>query len=196
MKQHKAVYTLGTWSVGVILGLMAACAGADTPARTDELVAQIEARYANGGQLGAAAAGGRSGVGGSGSGAGGSGGGTMSGNAGAGGGSSGGGCDGFAILETNCSGSACHDQQNSSPGALSNFVLDESTAGAFAGEQSDQCANSDNAPVFDPDNPAASLVIKKITNTSACGGRMPLGAPTQKLTDEELTCVKNWIGTL
>jgi len=209
MKQHKAVYTLGTWGVGVSLGLMAACAGGDTPARTSALENEIAVAFAGAQPLGAA--GGGSGVGGSGAvstGGGGSvgtgtGGGTMAGNAGSGsmtagpgGGSSSGGCDGFAILESKCSGGPCHDQQNSGPGTLSNFVLDEATAAAFVGEPSGNCASSDNAPIFDADNPAASLVIKKITNTASCGGRMPLGATTQQLTDAELTCVKDWIGTL
>ncbi|MEO8182195.1 MAG: hypothetical protein ABI895_25450 [Deltaproteobacteria bacterium] len=197
MKQHKAMYTLGTWSAGVILGLMAACAGGDTPARTSELENQIAVAYAGAQPLGGGTGGGGSGTGGGAStGSGGSGGGAMTGGAGAGGGSSSGDCDGFGILKSKCGGSACHDQQNSSPGALSNFVLDETTAEAFVDESSAQCASSDNAPVFDPDNPAASLVVKKITNTSACGGRMPLGARTQTLTDAELTCVKTWIGTL
>jgi hypothetical protein len=197
MKQHQAVYTLGTWSVGVTLGLMAACAGGDTPARTPELVEQIAVMYAGAEPVGAAAAGGGSGIGGSGgSAATGSGGSTMAGTAGAGAGSSSGACDGFAILETKCSGGSCHSQQNSGPGALSNFVLDETTAAAFEGEQSSNCAEQDNAPIFDAGNPAASLVVKKITNTASCGGRMPLGASTQGLTDAELTCVKNWIATL
>jgi len=195
MKQHKAVNTLGTWSVGVILGLMAACAGSDTPARTSELEDQIAVAYAGKAPSGGGSGGGSGTGGGAATGSGGSGGGAMAGGAGAGGSSSAG-CDGFMILKTKCSGSACHDQQNSSPGALSNFVLDETTAGAFEGEPSDTCADLDNAPVFDADNPAASLVIKKITATSSCRGRMPIGATTQALTDAELTCVKNWIGTL
>jgi hypothetical protein len=197
MKQDNAVYTLGTWSVGVILGLLAACAGSDTPTRPPGFAEQIAELYAGAEPVGAAAAGGGSGTGGSGAGGSavtGSGGGTGMGTGGGGGSSSG--CDGFAILKLKCSGGPCHDQQNSSPGSLSNFVLDESTAAAFAGEESDQCASSDNSPVFDPDNPAASLVVKKITATTACGNRMPLGATTQALTDAELTCVKTWIGTL
>jgi hypothetical protein len=198
MKQDNAVYTLGTWSVGVLLGVTAACAGSDTPARTTELENQIAVMYAGAEQMGAAAAGGGSGTGGSAAtGAGGS---TLVGSGGssmtgAGGGASGA-CDGFALLETKCGGGSCHGQPSSRPGALSNFALDESTAAAFANEESDQCADTDNSPIFDPDNPAASLVIKKITATTACGGRMPLGAPKQDLTDAELTCVKTWIGTL
>ena len=192
MKQSKIVYTAGTWSVGVILGLMAACAGGDTPARTPELVEQIAVMYAGAEPTGAAAAGGGAMTGSGGSQQSGSGGSTAVGNGGSGSAA----CDGFAILKTNCGGSVCHDQQNSSPGSLSNFVLDETTAAAFVDEQSDQCASTDNSPIFDAQNPAASLVVKKITATTACGVRMPLGAQTQKLTDAELTCVKTWIASL
>lgn len=197
MKQDNAVYTLGTWRLGALLGLMAACAGSDTPARTTELENQIAVIYAGASPTGAAAAGGGSGIGGSA--ATGSGGSTVGGGGssmtGAGGGSIGG-CDGFALLETKCGGGSCHGQPSSRPGGLSNFALDESTAAAFANQESDQCSDTDNASVFDPDNPAASLVIKKIIYTTDCGKRMPLGATTQALTEAELTCVKTWIGTL
>jgi hypothetical protein len=211
--QDRAILTLGCWSLGVTLGLMAACAGGDTPARDDELEQQIANKYAGGGPVGSAGgAGGGTAAGGSGggaaSGAGGSsanpgtGGSTMAGEAGSGSvaagaggsGSSASSCDGFAILNGKCGGGACHGSEQA--GGLSNFALDEQTAKGFAGETSANCASSDNAPIFDPDNPAASLVVKKITATAACGGRMPLGATTQQLTDEELTCVKDWIKTL
>jgi hypothetical protein len=213
MKQDKAVYAYATWGVGVIFGLMAACAGGNTPSRTEEFENQIAVRYAGAEPLGVAAAGGGSGLGGSGTGgsggastgsggsqASGSGGTTMAGSSGSGGapagmgGGSSSGCDGFAILQAKCGGGPCHGSQQS--GSLSNFVLDETTAEAFADEPSSSCESRDNAPIFNPDNPPASLVIKKILATTDCGGRMPLGATTQQLTDAELTCVQDWISNL
>ena len=112
---------------------------------------------------------------------------------GTGGGSSSSACDGFALL-SKCSGGACHS--STSPGGLSNFALDETTAKGFAGQQSSTCKSQDNAPIFDPENPAASLVVKKITATSSCGGRMPLGASMQALTNDELDCLEDWISSL
>ena len=47
--------------------------------------------------------------------------------------------------------------------------------------------------VFDPANPSASLVIQKVQGTSTCGGKMPIGPA---LTDDEIQCIEDWIGTL
>jgi hypothetical protein len=110
-----------------------------------------------------------------------------------GGGSSGGGsCDGFAILESKCGGGSCHGTGTS----FTPFAASEDDAPDFVGEQSVSCGAQDNAPIFNPDNPAASLVVRKITGTQSCGGRMPLGATMQALTDSELDCLETWIGGL
>jgi hypothetical protein len=201
MMQDRTILTLGFWSLGMTLGLVTACAGGDTPARDSDLEDRIANMYA-GGQTasvgGSTGTGGTAGTGLGGSAAQGTGGGTAggAGSASMAAGGASGGCDGYAILKSKCSGAPCHDQQSSGPGVVSNFVLDQMTAKGFADEPSATCGSSDNAPIFDPENPAASLVVKKITATSSCGGRMPLGASTQQLTDAELTCVKDWIGTL
>jgi hypothetical protein len=192
----------------VLLGsLVAACAGGDTPSRTDELEQQIANEYAPG-RVGAAAGAGGGGAGGSSaSGAGGSatgnGGssGTMAGTAGSSGmpvtgtggsGSTGGACDGFAILKTNCSGGSCHGAGT----GFTPFAAEEGDAPNFVGEQSMICGSQDNAAIFDSDTPSASLVVKKILATTSCGGRMPAGATTQALTDEQVACVESWIGSL
>src|SRR6185295_13294161 len=160
------ILTLGLWSLGVTLGLVAACAGGDTPARDDELEQRIADKYASGGPV-ASAGGAGGGTAASGSGGGtangggggssanpGTGGSTIAGEAGSGsvaagaggGGSTDTGCDGFAILNGKCGGGSCHGSEQA--GGLSNFALDEQTAKGFAGETSANCASSDNAPVF------------------------------------------------
>jgi hypothetical protein len=66
------------------------------------------------------------------------------------------------------------------------------TAETFVGEESPIC--SGDGDVFDTGSPAASLVVEKMRGTSPCGGQMPLGAPP--LSDEDITCVEEWIGSL
>lgn len=192
-------------------GLVVACAGTDTPETDADFRDQLAAQYGGGQGAGTgtggtgSGAGGGSGVGGtSASGSGGSatgaGGGAMAGAAGGstvggtGGGSSSSACDGFALLSSKCGGGSCHGGMTA--GGLSNFALDETTAKGFADQQSNTCKMQDNAPIFDPANPAASLVVKKITATASCGGRMPLGASTQALTGDELDCLEDWISAL
>jgi hypothetical protein len=220
MMQDKTIRAMGSWLRGIsarpeqlgvaltavlalaTLGSMAACAGTDTPETDPEFRDQLAAQY-GGGRAGTG--GSSSGVGGSGAtGVGGSatgaGGGAMAGAAGGstvggtGGGSSSAACDGFALLSTKCGGGSCHGAPSS--GSLSNFALDETTAKAFAGEESSSCQSTDNSAVFNPDNPAASLVVKKILKTTDCGSRMPLGATMQALTDDEVDCLEDWISTL
>jgi hypothetical protein len=224
--QDKTIRALGSWLRGVSarpepigmtlaaalalvsVGSMAACAGTDTPETDAEFRDQLAAQY-GGGRVGtggsSTGAGGGSGAGGSGAtGSGGSatgaGGGAMAGAAGGstvggtGGGSSSAACDGFALLSTKCGGGSCHGAPSS--GSLSNFALDETTAKAFAGEESSSCQSTDNSAVFNPDNPPASLVVKKILKTTDCGSRMPLGATMQALTDDEVDCLEDWISTL
>ena len=215
--QDKMIRALGSWQIGVTLtaalGLaavgLAACAGSDTPETDASFRDQITAMYAPGQVagtgMGGNGAGGGSGVGGSSAtGSGGSttgaGGGAMAGTAGGGsvagtgGGSSSASCDGFALLSSKCGGGSCHGSPTST--GLSNFAFDETTAKAFAGQQSNQCKATDNADVFDPGTPENSLVVKKILKTTDCGVRMPLGATMQALTDDEVDCLEDWISSL
>jgi len=222
--QDKAILTLGSWgfgtgwSFGLACALSAACAGGDTPQRDDTTEGNIAIAYAgrqqtaNAGSTGMGTGGSSSGTGGSGSGTGGSttqveagAGGTASGgSAGSGdvaeGGSSGsgstaGGCDGFAIIELKCGGGSCHG--GPSGGFLSGFAASEDQAATYAGQPSMTCsAQGDNADIFNPDNPGASLVLQKIAGTSACGSAMPLGSPANSLPPEDIDCIEEWIGSL
>lgn len=187
--QDQAIRTLGrVCGVAVLLGaLIAACAGSDTPARTSELEQLIEDTYTNRGQVGAGAgAGAGGGAGSSAMGTGGSAGGSMG-----MGGASGGGCDGFAILQTNCSGPTCHGAGT----GFTPFAAALADVEDFVDTASDICGSQDNAAIFNPENPAASLVIRKAAGTSACGGRMPPGG-VGYLSQADIDCLQTWIGSL
>lgn len=186
--QDHAIRTLGTiCGVAVLLGaFVAACAGTDTPARTDELEQLIADTYTNRGQVGAGAGAGAGGGGGSATGGSSSGGSSSMGTGG-----SGSGCDGFAVLEANCSGSTCHGAGT----GFTPFAASLEDASDFVDTGSAICGSQDNAPIFNPDNPAASLVVRKAAGTSACGGRMPPGNGPY-LSQADLECLQTWIGSL
>jgi hypothetical protein len=191
MMQDQAIRALrSVCGVSVLLGaLIAACAGNDTPARTDELEQLIADTYGRGNQTGAGASGGNGAGGSSSSGTGGSAGGSMVGMGGSGSSA----CNGFELLAASCSGSVCHSAPTS--GALTNFVFDEATAAALEGQPApgSNCT-TDSAPVFDSGNPAASLVMKKISGSASCGQRMPPGGPF--LEQADIDCIQTWIESL
>jgi hypothetical protein len=216
MMQDRAILTLGNWgfgagwSFGLACALSAACAGGDTPP-TDTAEQLVAVAYAGGtvaqaGSTGMGTGGSSSGTGGStsqpsngGSTSGGAGGGSagtgaVSTGGTAGPGSTAGGCDGFKILQTSCGMSSCHG--GPSGGFLSGFAASEAAAATYAGEQSMTCAATDNAEIFNPDNPASSLVIKKIEGSSGCGSPMPLGSAAGSLSDEDMDCIEEWISNL
>jgi hypothetical protein len=214
MMQDKAIRTFGKLSIGMIVGMIAACAGGDTPVRPDGLDEAIS----NGYGLGSAATGsGGTSSGGTGgraptppsnggtsaSGAGGTagagrGGSASTGEAGAAGSAAGsagmdpvptGDCDGFGILKASCGSSGCHGAGSS----VGNFAETLEDAKSFVGEDASSSC-SGRGPLFDPDNAAASIVVQKIEGTINCGGRMPLTGAY--LDADQVDCVKEWIGTL
>jgi len=222
MMQDRAILTLGNWSFsagwgfGLACALSAACAGGDTPP-TDTAEDLVAVAYAGGtpagqaGSTGMGTGGSSSGTGGSGSQpsnggspstpSGGTGGGASGGSAGtgavstggtAGTGSTAGGCDGFAVLQARCNGSSCHGDGT----GLSDFASSEENAEGFSGQQSASCGSQDNAQIFNPDNPASSLVLKKIAGTSSCNGPMPLGSPPNSLPAADIDCLEEWISNL
>jgi hypothetical protein len=201
---------------GIVCGLLAACAGGDTPPRDSDLDDRIAAVYAGatlppaGGSGGSGAAPSNGGSGGGtptangGSGgappSGGSGGGAMSGEAGSGTSAAGSGgempppepagCDGFALLQERCGAGPCHGAAST----VSGFATSEGDAADFAGEDAEGPSCGGDGPIFDPANPPASLVILKIDGTVPCGSPMPLGGAT--FTAEEIECVQDFISTL
>lgn len=205
-----AVRWFGAVSLSLVCGGFAACAGTDTPPVDSDLEAAIAQNFTNGG-VGVAGA--------SGSGNAGSGNAPTAGSGGTGddddddvdppaaGGSSqvpddeepppddedpppgGRGCDGFAILEASCSGGSCHGA-----GGLGNFAESEEAARAFVGVSGTiSCGTA--GPLIDPENPGASVIIQKVEpGTPPCGGPMPIGGDA--LSDEDIQCLEDWIGSL
>jgi hypothetical protein len=214
MMHDKAMRLFGAVISSLVCGAFVACAGGDTPPLDDELGDAISQTYGNGAVAGgagptgsagraggvAAPAGGRSG---SGSGSGGqapTGGAGGSGNPTASGGAGGtptgedpppssGTCDGFAVLKLRCDGPNCHGD-----GGLGNFAATEEDARAFVGV-SGTISCSSEGPLLDPENPRQSVIIQKVLGTATCGAEMPLGAGGP-LTDEQVSCLEDWIASL
>lgn len=190
----RALGAASLYSILVACAGFVACAGGETPRTDEELRDQINDIYVNrDGAVGRAGSGGRSGAGGSAqaqAGAAGDGGGP-GGRGGSGQASAGSGdeCDGFAILEANCGSSGCHGQ-----GSLySNFAESEDAALSFVGESGESSCASEG-PLINPDNPVSSIIIQKVTASSPpCGTRMPV---VGELTQAEVTCLQEWIGSL
>jgi hypothetical protein len=188
--------------IGLVLTLIAGCAGSDTPPRDAELEANLEAAYeaGQGGAVGAAGAanapvGGAAGSGmantggaagaGPGVGAGGAGGAGGSGNAVAGDY-----CNApETILIPTCGGSGCHEA--------------DAPIGEFGVSVAEAEASLDRASVrgpacglyIDSANIEDSLILTKITDEfdrANCGALvMPLGLPT--LDADELECLEDWL---
>jgi hypothetical protein len=142
----------------------------------------------DGGSAGAAGAGGSGNEGG----AAGSGGAGGAGGGGAGTGGAGGGdvCDGFAVLQANCSGGSCHNVENSPFGS---FAVSLEEAQSYVGE--DACLSGATGPMFDPANPEDSVAILKLSDDPPCGSTMPLGAGGS-LEQSDIDCLLEWIGSL
>ena len=205
MNFDKATRTFCALSLGLIAGSFAACAGSDTPVVDDDLEGLIAERYGNGTAVAGTSSGGSAGRGGASSGgsggarpAGGTGGGTSSGGSGGAapaGGSGGSGsstevCDGFAILELKCNGGSCHGE-----GAVSgNFAESREIAEGLVGAEPFTAACADDGPLMDPEDPANSLLIRKLDEDPPCNNRMPLVGGF--LEEADVTCLEEWIGSL
>jgi hypothetical protein len=205
----EAVRWFGAVSLGLVCGGFTACAGTDTPPVDSQLEDDIADRFTNGGVGTAGAGNAGSGNGGSGNTpAAGSGNTPAAGSGGAGGQNpppaAGGGtqeppggdepppstgpCDGFAVLETNCSSGGCHG----AGATFGNFAESEEVALGFVdAEAAFQC--SGEGALLDPANPRASVIIQKVNGTHSCGADMPIGG---SLSDEDIDCLEEWIGSL
>lgn len=116
-------------------------------------------------------------------------GGVAAGAAGSGGSGATGSCDGFAILAANCGTSGCHGEGSN----LETFAASEASARTFIGKPG-TLACSGQGDVIDTDDPAESLMIRKLADDAPCGQPMPItGAP---LSASEIACIETWIGGL
>jgi hypothetical protein len=223
MMSTRALRSVGAWTASGLIGVMA-CAGGETPTVSPGLAEDIATGYAgaeepvgeagrggsasrgpatddaDGGAAEAGAAGasgaggGRGGAAGAGSAGGVSAGGAPAGGASAGGTSAGAGgtepaCDGFAILATNCGSSGCHGDGSN----LENFAASEADARAFVGSPG-TLACVGQGDVIDTDDPAASLMITKLSDDPPCGQRMPVTGGA--LSESDIDCLEAWIGSL
>jgi hypothetical protein len=180
MIHDKALRSLGALCLGMVCGAFAACAGTDRPEPTEAQAERIAAIYVNG----EGAAGGAAGAGGAGGGA------MSSGGAAGGGGADE--CDAFAILAASCDGSGCHGAGST----VGNFAESIEIAEGFVGLSpvpDGECADEDN-PVIDTENPRQSLLVQKVDGSPPCGDDMPLGPAA--LSDDDVACLVEWIGTL
>jgi hypothetical protein len=209
MMHHNMNRALGRAFVGVVCGVITACAGGDTPARNSTLESFLSDEFGTGVVGAVGGTGGDGGSGNSGSGNNGGRGGTASGSGGSDSGSGGsdaenggtggdepsnggsGGveeCDGFQILSENCGTSNCHGM-----GAVfTPFVASESDISEWVDAPAATGCASTGDSVFDTANPAASLVITKLGTSPPCGGRMPPPAPGS-ITPAQIACIEEFI---
>jgi hypothetical protein len=196
------------------LALFAACAGKDPPQLTADQADAIQAAY-DGAASGSAGAGGGAGLGGgagASSAAGAGGGGSQAGSsAGGGGGSAGAGvagsgggstaaagssgstgsvntCDGFAVLAANCGTSGCHGEGSN----LEDFADSEAAAREFIDAPGTLACGGQDV-VIDTEDPAESLMVRKLSDDPPCGQQMPPGGG---LTPADVDCIEDWIGGL
>ncbi|HTV23179.1 MAG TPA: hypothetical protein VMG12_31035 [Polyangiaceae bacterium] len=101
-------------------------------------------------------------------------------------------CGGFALLQRTCGLSGCHAPENAPFGG---FAASEESARSYIGvEGRITCAGQ--GPLFDPGDPENSVVVLKASGEADCGSSMPPAGGPAPLTEDELACVVEWIGTL
>ena len=48
--------------------------------------------------------------------------------------------------------------------------------------------------MLNPENPRQSVIVQKVNGAASCGAPMPIAAPP--LSDDDITCLEEWIATL
>lgn len=97
-------------------------------------------------------------------------------------------CDMPKLFEERCGGAICHSDGDSTAAGLdltSPGVEDRVSGAAGSG-----CAGV----LADPANPEGSLLYTKVVEAPTCGTQMPLNG--DPLTEDELTCMRDWISGL
>lgn len=92
------------------------------------------------------------------------------------------------FLASKCGTAGCH------VGPTPAQKLDLSSPGVaarVAGQPATLCVGN---LLANPSDPMSSVLYRKLTDAPPCGGTMPIGGPP--LTDAELDCIAEWIGTL
>jgi hypothetical protein len=97
-------------------------------------------------------------------------------------------CDMPKLFEQRCGGNICHSKGDSTAAGL------DLTSPGVEQRVSGAAGNGCVGMLADPANPEASLLYTKVLDAPTCGTRMPLtGEP---LTEDELTCMRDWISGL
>lgn len=96
-------------------------------------------------------------------------------------------CDVPQLFVDRCGSSACHNGETAAGGLdLTSPDVEQRVSGV--------AGNNCIGLLADPANPEASLLYTKLSDAPNCGARMPLtGEP---LTDDEMTCMRDWISGL
>lgn len=97
-------------------------------------------------------------------------------------------CDVPKLFAERCSGSICHADGQSTAASLdlTSPGLEQRVAGVLA----TSCVGL----LADPSDPEASVLYTKVLDAPGCGSRMPLNGAA--LTEDEQTCVRDWISGL
>ncbi|MEM9194760.1 MAG: hypothetical protein AAGF12_36615 [Myxococcota bacterium] len=99
-------------------------------------------------------------------------------------------CDPQPIFDQKCAVAGCHDSSTSIAG------LDLSRVGdgaSFVGDPANPDGMCDgDADRIDRDSFANSLILRKLTDPTVCGNRMPLRGQT--IEADEVTCIAGWLG--
>jgi hypothetical protein len=98
-------------------------------------------------------------------------------------------CDGFPILAANCGTSGCHGEGSN----LGTFAASLSAARGYIGKSGTVTCAGQGA-LINPANPAASILVQKLQDSPPCGNHMPLAGAL--LSDAEVDCITEWIGSL
>jgi hypothetical protein len=97
-------------------------------------------------------------------------------------------CDVPQLFETRCAGDSCHGGGDSSAAGLD--LLSPGVEERISGATGQSCGGI----VADPANPENSILYEKLGEAPECGARMPLA--TEPLSEDEITCVRDWISGL
>ena len=95
-------------------------------------------------------------------------------------------CDVPALFTQKCGGSICHGEGAGHIDLVSSGI-DDRVANAAG-------IDCPDGVLADPSDPEGSLLFQKVASTHDCGSPMPLGGIP--LTEDEITCVRDWISGL
>jgi hypothetical protein len=97
-------------------------------------------------------------------------------------------CDVPQLFVDRCGGEGCHGTEGSTAANLD--LVSPGVEDRVSNAPGSSCAGI----LANPGDPEASLLYTKLTDDPGCGARMPMSG--EPLTDDEMTCVRDWISGL